>query len=55
MIPMSTQEIKDFWHGFCERQKVPANLRAKGDKLIEADPEQWADRTMHELLDAVKA
>jgi hypothetical protein len=54
MIPMSTKEIKDFWHGFCERQKVPADLRAKGDQKIDEDPEHWADHTMWELLDAVK-
>ena len=53
MIPMSTKEIKDFWHGFCERQKVPADLRAKGDQKIEQDPEHWADQTMWDLLDVL--
>jgi len=54
MIPMSKQEIKEFWHGFCERQKVSAELRAKGDKEIDKDPEHWADHTMWELLEAIK-
>ena len=53
MIPMTVQEIKEFWHGFCERQKVGEALRAKGDARIESDPEQWADRTMWELLEEI--
>jgi hypothetical protein len=54
MIPMTNAEIKEFWHGFCERQGVAAALRAKGDQKIDEDPEHWADHTMWELLDAVK-
>jgi len=53
VIPMSVQEIKEFWHGFCERQGVNATVRAAGDKKIEADPEHWADRTMWDLLDVL--
>jgi hypothetical protein len=51
MIPMSAEEIKDFWKGFCERQGVSAAVRAAGDKRIEQDPEHWADQTMWDLLD----
>jgi len=51
VIPMSAEEIKEFWHGFCERRGVSAALRAKGDEKIDAEPELWADRTMWELLE----
>ncbi len=51
MIPMSAEEIKEFWHGFCERNGVGAALRARGDEKIDTDPEAWADRTMWELLE----
>jgi len=53
MIPMTAQEIKQFWHGFCERQKVSPELRDRGDRRIEADPEYWADQTMFELLEVI--
>jgi hypothetical protein len=55
MIEMSAKEIQDFWHGFCERQKVSPQLRAEGDKEIAADPEFWADHTMWDLLEKLKA
>lgn len=51
MIPMSAEEVKDFWHGFCERNEVSEALRAAGDRKIEEDPEYWADQTMWELLE----
>jgi len=51
VIPMSAEEVKEFWHGFCERQRVSDALRAQGDRKIDADPERWADRTMWELLE----
>ena len=53
MIPMSAEEIKDFWRGFCERQKVSPAVRAAGEKRIDQDPEHWADQTMWDLLDAL--
>jgi hypothetical protein len=53
MIPMSVQEIKEFWHGFCQRQGISEAVRAAGDQKIEADPEHWADQTMWELLDVL--
>jgi len=53
MIPMSADEIKQFWHGFCERQKIKPDVRAEGDRRIEADPEFWADQTMWQLVEAI--
>jgi hypothetical protein len=50
---ISADEIKQFWHDFCERRDVDAATRARGDAKIEADPEYWADQTMFRLLDAV--
>ena len=50
---MSVEEVKQFWHGFCERKKVDATLRERGDKKIEEDPDYWADQTMMKLLEAV--
>lgn len=55
MIPMSADEIKEFWHGFCQRQGVSGTVRAAGDKRIVEDPEHWADQTMWDLLDALSA
>lgn len=55
MIPMSADEIKEYWHDFCTRKKVDPARRTAGDRLIEQDPEHWADHTMGELLDAVSA
>ena len=38
---MTAEEVKQFWHGFCERKK------------IDEDPEYWADQTMMKLVEAV--
>ena len=50
---ISAEEIKQFWHGFCERRGVDAATRSRGDAKIDADPQYWADQTMPKLLDAV--
>ncbi|HYN12823.1 MAG TPA: hypothetical protein VET51_09300 [Burkholderiales bacterium] len=50
---MSVEEVKQFWHGFCERKGVDAATRARGDAKIERDPNYWADQTMVRLLDDV--
>lgn len=51
MIPMSADEVKEFWHGFCKRQGVSDALRAAGDRKIDENPDYWADQTMGELLE----
>jgi hypothetical protein len=53
MIPMTPDEIKEYWHAFCERHRVDAALRAKGDQQIDSDPEYWADQTMGHLLEVI--
>lgn len=50
---MTAEEVKQFWHGFCERKNVDSATRARGDSKIEADPDYWADQTMVKLLKAV--
>jgi hypothetical protein len=50
---MSVEEIKQFWHDFCERKGIDAATRARGDTRIEKDPDYWADQTMLRLLDEV--
>src|SRR4051812_22225357 len=50
---MSADEVKEFWHGFCERKGVDDATRARGDAKIERDPNYWADQTMVRLLDSV--
>ena len=50
---ISAEEIKQFWHDFCERKGIDPATRARGDAKIEQDPEHWADQTMLRLLDAV--
>jgi len=50
---MTADEVKQFWHGFCERKKVDAATQARGDKKIDEDPDYWADQTMMRLLEAV--
>ena len=50
---MSAQEVKAFWHGFCERKGVDAATRSRGDAKIDTDPDYWADQTMMRLLDSV--
>jgi hypothetical protein len=50
---MSVDEVKEFWHGFCERKGIDEATRARGDAKIERDPEYWADQTMMQLLDSV--
>ena len=52
---MSADEVKEFWHGFCERKGVDAATRARGDAKIESDPDYWADQTMMRLLDVVSS
>jgi len=53
MIPISVDEIKEHWHGFCERRGVLPAARDAGDRKIEEDPEYWADQTMADLLEAI--
>lgn len=48
---MSADEVKEFWHGFCERKGVDDATRARGDAKIERDPGYWADQTMVRLLE----
>lgn len=55
MIPVSAEEIKEFWYDFCERKGVVEAARAAGEKRIDEDPDFWADHTMFELLDAVSS
>jgi hypothetical protein len=50
---MSADEVKQFWHGFCERKGIDAATRARGDAKIDEDPDYWADQTMMRLLDIV--
>lgn len=50
---ISAEEIKQFWHDFCERKGVDAATRARGDAKIDQDPEYWADQTMMKLRDSV--
>jgi hypothetical protein len=47
---MSTEEVKDFWRGWCSRRKLGQDVVAAGEALIEEDPEFWADQTMDQLL-----
>jgi hypothetical protein len=50
---MTAEEVKQFWHGFCERKGIDAATRARGDAKIDEDPDYWADQTMMRLLDIV--
>jgi hypothetical protein len=50
---ISAEEIKQFWHDFCERRGIDAATRARGDAKIEQDPEYWADQTMMKLRESV--
>ena len=52
---MSAEEVKEFWHGFCERKGIDAATRVRGDEKIERDPDYWADQTMTRLLDSVSS
>jgi hypothetical protein len=47
---MSSEEVKQFWRGYCERRKVPTDVVARGEAEIDKDPEFWADQTMDQLL-----
>ena len=50
---MSPEEIKQFWRDFCERHGLSAEVIAKGEAKIDANPEYWADQTMWRLRDAL--
>ena len=52
-MDMTAAEVKGYWRDFCERHGLGADLIAKGEAKIDTDPEQWADRTMPELLEAI--
>jgi hypothetical protein len=49
-MEMSVEEIKEFWRGYCERRKLGKDIIARGERIIEQDPEYWADQTMDQLL-----
>ncbi|HXM82495.1 MAG TPA: hypothetical protein VN929_11295 [Burkholderiales bacterium] len=53
MIPMTADEIKEYWHDYCNRHGIDEAVRARGDAQIDNDPEYWADQTMGHLLDAI--
>jgi hypothetical protein len=53
-MDMSAEEIKQFWRGFCQRRKIAADVVAKGEAIIDKDPEYWADQTMGDLLESIK-
>ena len=36
---MSAEEVKQFWHGFCERKKIDPAIRARGDAKIDENPD----------------
>ena len=38
---------------FCQRRKIAADVVARGEEVIEKDPEYWADQTMGDLLDTL--
>jgi len=50
-MEMSAEEVKQFWRGYCQRRKIGADVVAKGEALIDQDPDYWADQTMGDLLD----
>lgn len=50
---MTADEVKEFWHGFCERKGLDEMTRARGDAKIDGDPNYWADQTMVRLLDSL--
>ena len=52
-MDMSAEEIKQFWRGFCQRRKIGTDIVAKGDAIIDKDPDYWADQTMGDLLDSI--
>ena len=52
-MDMSAEEIRQFWHGFCQRRKIAPDVIAQGDAIIDKDPEYWADQTMGDLLDSI--
>ena len=52
-MEMSAEEVKQFWRGYCERQKLGKEIIAKGEAIIDKDPEYWADQTMDQLLKLV--
>lgn len=54
-MDMSADEIKEYWLDFCERHKVGDALRERGAAKIDADPDYWADHTMHELLESLSS
>ena len=52
-MEMSAEEVKQFWRGFCQRRKIAAEVIAKGEAIIDKDPDYWADQTMSDLLDSI--
>ena len=52
-MDMSAEEIKAFWRGFCERRGLDKETVARGEAIIDQDPERWADEPMTRLLDLV--
>lgn len=52
---MSADELKAFWHDFCQRQEIEEEIRNAGDELIAEDPEFWSDRSLWQLHDVIKA
>jgi len=54
-MEMSAEEVKQFWRGYCQRRKIGAEVIARGEAVIDKDPEYWADQTMVRLLDSLSS
>jgi hypothetical protein len=52
-MEMSAEEVKQFWRGFCQRRKISAEVIARGEAVIDKDPDYWADQTMSDLLESL--
>jgi hypothetical protein len=51
-MEMSAEETGLFWRGFASGE-ISAELVARGEAVIEKDPDYWADQTMGDLLDTL--
>ena len=52
-MDMSAEEVKQFWRGYCQRRKIGAEVVARGEAVIDQDPDYWADQTMGDLLEQI--
>jgi hypothetical protein len=52
---ITVEEVLEYWRAYCKRHSLGVEIVSEGDRHIQMDHEDWADRQMKELHNLVKS